>query len=140
MKHTKWQMGSSSGIKTEKSFPIYVFFQKYKFSGTDWVKDAVEYKTVTITTAAITDSEMEEYKKENGITGDVYGDTDGDESSVGDNSITPTVTPSEKGNGSTQKSAVKTGDDSPIGVMVSLAAVAMLAGGYVVVRKRKKEE
>jgi len=33
----------------------------------------------------------------------------------------------------------RTADDSPVGTMVLLASLSMLAGGYVIVRKRKKE-
>ena len=39
----------------------------------------------------------------------------------------------------TAKSAVSTGDESPIGTMLALAAASVLAGGYVLIRRRKKE-
>ena len=46
----------------------------------------------------------------------------------------------EKDAGSKSKYAVSTADESPIGTMSALAALSLLAGGYIVVRKRKKEE
>ena len=51
-----------------------------------------------------------------------------------------TAAASAKDAGSKSKSAVSTADESPIGTMSVLAALSLLAGGYVVVRKRKKEE
>ena len=50
-----------------------------------------------------------------------------------------TVTAAAKDTGSTSKSAVSTADESPIGTMSMLAVLSLLAGGYVIVRKRKKE-
>ena len=37
------------------------------------------------------------------------------------------------------KDAVATGDETPVGTMMALAAASLLAGGYVLVRRRKKE-
>ena len=54
--------------------------------------------------------------------------------------LTPWLCPPEKDAGSKSKSAVSTADESPIGTMSALAALSLLAGGYIVVRKRKKEE
>ena len=44
-----------------------------------------------------------------------------------------------QGNGSTSRSAVSTADNSPIGTMSALAVASLLAGGYVIVRRRKKD-
>ena len=57
-----------------------------------------------------------------------------------DAELTATAAASAKDAGSKSKSAVSTADESPIGTMSVLAALSLLAGGYVVVRKRKKEE
>ena len=57
-----------------------------------------------------------------------------------DAELTATAAASEKDAGSKSKSAVSTADESPIGTMSALAALSLLAGGYIVVRKRKKEE
>ena len=47
--------------------------------------------------------------------------------------------PFADGTNGTAKSAVSTGDESPIGTMLALAAASVLAGGYVLIRRRKKE-
>ena len=69
---------------------------------------------------------------------------DGGDGSGGDGGtdaeLTATAAASAKDAGSKSKSAVSTADESPIGTMSVLAALSLLAGGYVVVRKRKKEE
>ena len=49
------------------------------------------------------------------------------------------VIPYADGTNGTAKSAVSTGDESPIGTMLALAAASVLAGGYVLIRRRKKE-
>ena len=49
------------------------------------------------------------------------------------------ATSSNGGNGSTSRSAVSTADNSPIGTMSALAVASLLAGGYVIVRRRKKD-
>ena len=67
----------------------------------------------------------------------------GDDTGSGDDAdaeLTATAEASEKDAGSKSKSAVSTADESPIGTMSALAALSLLAGGYIVVRKRKKEE
>ena len=63
------------------------------------------------------------------------GDANG--TSVDGSYLTPT-TYADEANG-TARSAVSTGDESPIGTMMALAAASILAGGYVLVRRRKKE-
>ena len=60
------------------------------------------------------------------------GTTDG-----GTTDVTPTTY--ADGTNGTAKSAVSTGDESPIGTMLALAAASVLAGGYVLIRRRKKK-
>ena len=48
-------------------------------------------------------------------------------------------TSSNGGNGTTSRNAVSTADNSPIGTMSALAVASILAGGYVIVRRRKKD-
>ena len=48
-------------------------------------------------------------------------------------------TSSNGGNGTRSKNAVSTADNSPIGTMSALAVASLLAGGYVIVRRRKKD-
>ena len=77
------------------------------------------------------------------ITPDTDGDNGRNDTGSGDDAdaeLTATAEASEKDAGSKSKSAVSTADESPIGTMSALAALSLLAGGYIVVRKRKKEE
>lgn len=72
----------------------------------------------------------------NGTNGDGTGSGDGT-TDGGTTDVTPTTY--ADGTNGTAKSAVSTGDESPIGTMLALAAASVLAGGYVLIRRRKKE-
>lgn len=93
----------------------------------------------SFSSAEISDEEWKEYidnyNKENPDDGLNYDGTSG--GSVAD--IKATEAASEKDSDSTSKSAVSTADESPIGTMSVLAVFSLLAGGYVLVRKRKKK-
>lgn len=134
---------SSKGIQDANTYTMYLFFQKYRFNGTDWVKKgSPESISTKFSSAGYTDEELKEYleeAKENGteVPGYENGSGSGDDA---DAELTATVAASEKDAGSKSKSAVSTADESPIGTMSALAALSLLAGGYIVVRKRKKEE
>ena len=101
-------------------------------------------KALTFTAASISDKEWNAYIAE--LSGTPIPDNDGDNGGNGgsgddaDAELTATAAASEKDAGSKSKSAVSTADESPIGTMSALAALSLLAGGYIVVRKRKKEE
>lgn len=134
---------SSKGIPDANTYKMYLFFQKYRFNGTDWVKKgSPESISTEFSSAGYTDEELKEYleeAKENGteIPGYENGSGSGDDA---DAELTATAAASEKDAGSKSKSAVSTADESPIGTMSALAVLSLLAGGYIVVRKRKKEE
>lgn len=134
---------SSKGIQDANTYTMYLFFQKYRFNGTDWVKKgSPESISTKFSSAGYTDEELKEYleeAKENGteVPGYENDTSSGDDA---DAELTATAAASEKDAGSKSKSAVSTADESPIGTMSALAALSLLAGGYIVVRKRKKEE
>ena len=69
-----------------------------------------------------------------------YG-TGGQTGSDPDATITgaASATSSNGGNGTRSRNAVSTADNSPIGTMSALAVASLLAGGYVIVRRRKKD-
>lgn len=154
--NTTWRIGSGKGIKDGASYNIYIFLKKQVYNGQDW-EDAspqeIKYitgsngKALTFTAASISDKEWNAYIAE--LSGTPTPDSDGNGSGGGDGSgsgddadaeLTATAAASEKDAGSKSKSAVSTADESPIGTMSALAALSLLAGGYIVVRKRKKEE
>ena len=132
--HTTWKIGAAKGIykDTETTYDIYVFFQKEVYSGTEWqaqsgIIESVKYqfKAAPLAQTSVTP----------GVTGSdgTYG---GDGTTEDASDLTPTT---YADGGSASKSAVSTGDESPVGTMMALAAASILAGGYVLVRRRKKE-
>lgn len=146
---TKKQIMSAKGISDEKEYPLYVFFQKYRCNGEKWVKvGSPEVLKTSFTSAGYTKEELKAYLEEqkeegNEVPGYENYPGVGDDTGSGDDAdaeLTATAEASEKDAGSKSKSAVSTADESPIGTMSALAALSLLAGGYIVVRKRKKEE
>ena len=134
--HTTWKIGAAKGIykDAETTYDIYVFFQKEVYSGTEWqaqsgIIESVKYqfKAAPLAQTSVTP----------GVTGSdgTYG---GNGTTEGTSDLTPT-TYADGTSGSASKSAVSTGDESPVGTMLALAAASILAGGYVLVRRRKKE-
>lgn len=134
--HTTWKIGAAKGIYKDAvtTYDIYVFFQKEVYSGTEWqaqsgIIESVKYqfKAAPLAQTSVTP----------GVTGSdgTYG---GNGTTEGTSDLTPT-TYADGTSGSASKSAVSTGDESPVGTMLALAAASILAGGYVLVRRRKKE-
>lgn len=143
-KNTSWKIGSTKGIKDANTYTMYIFFRKQTYTeGSGWNDtDVIQSMTTQFSSAGYTDDELKEYLKEAKEEGteipgyENYTGSDED----GDAELTATAAASEKDAGSKSKSAVSTADESPIGTMSALAALSLLAGGYIVVRKRKKEE
>lgn len=148
-KHTKWQISAPKGQqlkgKGSVTYTIYIYCKKQVYNGKKWVDtDVVQPYKSQFTAVEYTDKELADYLAELSGT-PAQDDADGgDGGSGGDGGteaeLTATAAASEKDAGSKSKSAVSTADESPIGTMSVLAALSLLAGGYVVVRKRKKEE
>lgn len=136
----EWKIGSDKGISEAGTYTMYVFFQKYTYKSDKWVEGKIESKAVQFQAAEITKDEWENYETENNITPVPYNGDDTGSGDDADAELTATAEASEKDAGSKSKSAVSTADESPIGTMSALAALSLLAGGYIVVRKRKKEE
>lgn len=134
-KHSTWKIGSGKGINKEATYNLYVFFQKYVYTGGQWQakKDAIESAVWQFTSAKLTPTGTP------GADG-TYG-TGGQTGSDPDATITgeASATSSNGGNGTRSKNAVSTADNSPIGTMSALAVASLLAGGYVIVRRRKKD-
>ncbi|WP_418428980.1 hypothetical protein [Blautia sp.] len=130
--HSTWKIGSSKGINKDDIFNIYIFFQKYIYTGGQWqVTDAIESAVWQFKSAKLTGTP--------GADG-TYG-TGGQTGSDPDATITgeASATSSNGGNGTRSKNAVSTADNSPVGTMSALAVASLLAGGYVIVRRRKKD-
>lgn len=141
-KNNSWRIGSQEkGIREAATYPLYVFFRKQTYNGEEWVDtDVVEYMKTSFSSAEITDEEwnayIDEYNNEHPDDGLNYDGTGA--GSVAD--LTPTEAPSSQDTGSSERNPADTADNTPLGSMSALAALSLLAGGYVIVRKRKKEE
>ena len=148
-KHTKWQISAPKGQQLKGrgsvTYTMYIYCTKEVYNGKNWeATDVVEPYKAQFTAVEYTDKELADYLAELSGT-PAQDDADGgDGGSGGDGGteagLTATAAASAKDAGSKSKSAVSTADESPIGTMSVLAALSLLAGGYVVVRKRKKEE
>lgn len=133
-KHSAWKIGSGKGINKDAEYIMYVFFQKYIYTGGQWQEtDTIESAKYKFKSAKLTPTGTP------GADG-TYG-TGGQTGSDPDATITgeASATSSNGGNGTRSKNAVSTADNSPIGTMSALAVASLLAGGYVIVRRRKKD-
>lgn len=140
-----WSIGNVNGIKQAKTFRMYIFFQKYIYNGSEWeatgVKEALptEFKskaidftvtpsgTITPTATAGSGSGSGGYDYDGSGSGD---GTDGDDAENHDGTDSDT--------GSSSATNARTADNSPIATMMMLASLSLVAGGYVIIRKRKK--
>lgn len=135
-KNTTFRIGSPKGIKDAKTYNIYVFFKKQIYNGSEWQDtDVIESVKTQFSSQELTDADLT-------ITPTGDGDGTGGGSGSGsatDAELTATEAATEKANGSSSKSAVSTMDESPIGTMATLAVLSLLAAGYILIRKRKKD-
>ena len=131
--HTAWKIGSGKGINKDATYNLYVFFQKYIYTGGQWQKtDTIESAVYQFRSAKLTPTGTP------GADGSYGGGQTGSDPNA---TITgeASATSSNGGNGTRSKNAVSTADNSPIGTMSALAVASLLAGGYVIVRRRKKD-
>lgn len=131
---TTWKIGAEKGIYTDKevAYSMYVRFRKDVYDGSNWQEtDSYEVLTYQFKAAPLSQTTVTPGADGSGTGGDGI-------SGEGSTDITPTTY--ADGTNGTSKSAVSTGDESPIGTMMALAAASVLAGGYVLVRRRKKEQ
>ena len=126
-KNTSWKIGAVNGIKDAATYNMYIFFRKWVYDGNEWqATDVVESMTVSFSSAKI---EFTGTPTPTGIGG-------GSGSSAG---VYDPEAEEKNAGGSQSKNAVSTADEAPIGTMTMLAMLSLLAGGYVLIRKRKKQ-
>lgn len=136
-------IGHKTGIKRAATFNMYIFFQKYVYDGTQWQPtDVIESMTYQFKSKAI----EFEISPTGTITPTVTDGNGGGSYSGGDSSgdgddVTDPEDHADDGSdtGSSSATNARTADNSPIATMMMLASLSLLAGGYVLVRKRKKE-
>ena len=139
-----WSIGNVNGIKQAKTFRMYIFFQKYIYNGSEWeatgVKEALptEFKSKAINfTVTPSGTITPTATNGSGSGGNDYNGTDGGDGTDGDDAENHDGTDSDTGSSSATNA--RTADNSPIATMLMLASLSLVAGGYVIVRKRKKE-
>lgn len=138
-----WSIGNVNGIKQAKTFRMYIFFQKYIYNGTDWVavsgvQEALEQKfySKAIEFTVTPSGTITPIGTDGSSSGDGYNGGSGD----GSDSIDPeNYSGDDSSTGSSSASNARTADNSPIATMMMLASLSLVAGGYVLVRKRKRE-
>ena len=131
--HTAWKIGSAKGINKDATYNLYVFFQKYVYTGGQWQQtDTIESAVYQFKSAKLTPTGTP------GADGSYGGGQTGSDPNA---TITgeASATSSNGGNGTRSRNAVSTADNSPVGTMSALAVASLLAGGYVIVRRRKKD-
>ncbi len=52
-KNKSWKIGSAKGITDASTYNMYIFFQKYRYNGSEWIPGDIEYKTVQFKAAEI---------------------------------------------------------------------------------------
>lgn len=131
--YDSWKIVSKNGIDKEATYNIYIFFKKYIYTGGQWFEtDTIESAVWQFRSAKLTPTGTP------GADGSYGGGQTGSDPNT---TITgeASATSSNGGNGTRSKNAVSTADNSPIGTMSALAVASLLAGGYVIVRRRKKD-
>ena len=136
-KHSSWKIGSTSGITKADTYNLYVFFQKWIYTGGQWqATDNIESATYQFESADITVTPSVTGTA-NGTGGTGESGTDGQTGTSGTDASTTSNNGSSSG--TTGRTAVSTADESPVGTMSALAVASLLAGGYVIIRRRKKD-
>ena len=131
--YDSWKIVSKNGIDKEATYNIYIFFKKYIYTGGQWFEtDTIESAVWQFRSAKLTPTGT---PGADGSYGGGQTGSDPDATITGEASATS----SNGGNGTRSKNAVSTADNSPIGTMSALAVASLLAGGYVIVRRRKKD-
>ena len=131
--YDSWKIVSKNGIDKEATYNIYIFFKKYIYTGGQWFEtDTIESAVWKFRSAKLTPTGT---PGADGSYGGGQTGSDPDATITGEASATS----SNGGNGTRSKNAVSTADNSPIGTMSALAVASLLAGGYVIVRRRKKD-
>ena len=139
-KHSSWKIGSTSGITKAATYNLYIFFQKWTYTGGQWqATDNIESATYQFESAdiTVTPSVTGTANGTGGTGGTDESGTDGQTGTSGTDASTTSNNGSSSG--TTGRTAVSTADEAPVGTMSALAVASLLAGGYVIIRRRKKD-
>lgn len=138
-KHTTWKIGAAAGISQAATYNMYIFYQKYYYTGSKWEASdtissvAYQFKSAEIE-ITITPDQTETsggYYDEDGNYVS-YNGTSGTGSEIGTSST-------DTGDTSTA-TTVATADNTPLGSLLAMLLASMSAVFYVFTRKRKNTD
>ena len=135
-KHTTWKIGAKNGISAAATYNMYIFYRQEQYSTTfGWqatgnvVSQTYQFRSANIAYASPTPTPY--YDASTGTYYDQYGNPVSYTGEAADD----TTSTGE----SVSANAANTADEAPVGTMSLMAVLSLLAGGYVIVRKRKRE-
>ena len=136
--NTTWKIGSPRGINEDRDINIDVYFQKQVFKDGKWTIGSPQYESKRVVVHA---KKYETTTLTGTPTPSVTGYNDpsiinGNSGSSGTTAATNTGTTTSTG--ATTATGARTGDETPLASTMTMAALSLLAGGYIIVRKRKK--
>lgn len=123
------------------TYPLYIVLKEQEYDGTQWVDKPDSYALLAKQFTIVANSATPTTKPNSYSPGTTYTDDSGTQYEVLDDGTIVTVAPnatSANDGSATGKDAVATSDETPIVPMVSLLMASLLAGGYVITRRRKK--
>ncbi len=136
-KHSTWKIGAAGGIKKAATYNLYIFYRQEKYTGNEWrATDNISSVAYQFQSAAIEFDDIQITPGANGTYS--YYDEDGNLVTRDADGNLISRTDDTTDTGSVTATGANTADESPVGTMSMLAVLSLLAGGYVLVRKRKR--
>lgn len=136
-KHSTWKIGAAGGIKKAATYNLYIFYRQEKYTGNEWrATDNISSVAYQFQSAAIEFDDIQITPGANGTYS--YYDEDGNLVTRDADGNLISRTDDTTDTGSATATGANTADESPVGTMGMLAVLSLLAGGYVLVRKRKR--
>lgn len=136
-KHSTWKIGAAGGIKKAATYNMYIFYRQEKYTGNEWrATDNITSVAYQFRSAEIEFDGITITPGPNGTYS--YYDEDGNLVTRDEDGNLISRTDDTADTGTATATGANTADESPIGTMSMMAVLALLAGGYTIVRKRKK--
>lgn len=136
-KHSTWKIGAAGGIKKAATYNMYIFYRQEKYTGNEWrATDNITSVAYQFRSAEIEFDGVTITPGPNGTYS--YYDEDGNLVTRDEDGNLISRTDDTADTGTATATGANTADESPIGTMSMMAVLALLAGGYTIVRKRKK--
>lgn len=153
----EFEIGNSKGILHAQDYTMYIWFRKYVYTNGSWQRQGYKDRVAVSFRSAELDPEKfyaklsgtpvpDDDLGENGYDAQDYGDlggsgTDPEGGDEGGTNGADASNHSGSGSstGTTKSNGARTADETPLGTLLMLLSASVLAGGYTLVRKRKKD-